>query len=75
MQPGTPTQQYSSVLYCTVVYCIALYRYNFPDMVELLLTQPGVNVNNTDINNLTPLVMACAKGWLPKKEKSLNFSS
>ena len=36
--------------------------YDFGELLDLLLAQAGVDVNNTDINNLTPLMMACAKG-------------
>ena len=36
--------------------------YDHQDLLELLLEQPDVNVNSKDINNLTPLMMACAKG-------------
>ena len=36
--------------------------YDFGELLDLLLAQAKVDVNNTDINNLTPLMMACAKG-------------
>ena len=35
---------------------------NYRDLLELLLTQTGVNVNITDRYNSTPLMMACYKG-------------
>jgi len=35
---------------------------NYGELLELLLTQTGVNVNITDSNNVTPLMFACALG-------------
>ena len=37
-------------------------RNNYGDLLELLLTQTGVNVNITDRYNFTPLMVACAEG-------------